>query len=305
MASHSILFRGNSVDGWFGAFIMRKVMINHTPCTLYAIAANLPHTWPSSKLLANTHITLIEVNVPTSTHQIWLKGGALSVNWIDRYNSSHADITYDNDVCVSQRIFKTLLPQLSYPPWLYIVDRLTRWVNVTDYDRSIREMLDPIIHLPPLHRMDEAILHTEQFFAIMNSPSDAAALVQKGKVLLNTKDAALVPILTRGTLHTLTPENVIAWGLSSHWVGLNVFILNNTGYTIDTNEASHLAFLQYPGLHVFINYRRKPVSGKNHIIYSARSREFNLLADNGIFKGHPTSAGASISTDDAMVLPFL
>lgn len=301
----SIIFRGNSADGWFSAFLTAKFMKDRKPIAFFPIAANQPHTWPETKCLTNTEVLLLEVNVPEKIHERWIKAGAISVNWIDRYDSSFPQLSYVIDKCVSKHVYSFLFAGLSVPTWLEIIDRISRWSHVTFEDRCIREMIDPLVHAPTHGKIQEALVETEQFFAALENPVACEALLIQGRIKLLQKDAELDKVLATGTLHTFQYDHIEKWGLSSNWLGANVFLLDNTDTIIDTTEAAHLVFLRYTGLHVFINFRRKLVGGKESMIYSARSRNFNLLENGGILKGHTTSAGATIRVDDAMVVPFL
>jgi hypothetical protein len=307
---HSILFRGNSLDGWFAAYLAQTHFMGETK--LYPVSAHQTSTWPVKKDITGTHIIMIEVNVPLNIREIWMKHGVLSVNWVDRYDSSYASLAekYVEDMCVTKRVFSMVYPDMTMPAWISVIDRIARWFQITREDRCIREMLDDMIHMPVQKRTKEAIGLTQQFLDIMEqaakgNSSPYTQFITAGSQKLVVKDAALTQILSNGHIHVFTTEHVEKWGLSANWLGANVFLLENTDCIIDTNEAAHLTFIAYPGLHVFINYRKKTVNGKITYVYSARSHNFDLTAGGGIFKGHPSSAGASITEDDAMfTAPF-
>jgi hypothetical protein len=305
---HSILFRGNSLDAFIATYLMNSHFMGETK--LYPISAHQTSTWPSKQDIAGSHVIMIDVNVPSNIHATWLKNGILSVNWIERYNSSYTTINYTDDMCVAQRVFMFTNQGLAVPAWIQAIDRIARWSKITHEDRCIREMLDEMVHMPVKGHIKQALENAYQIIQLLErgpteNPVLYAEFIQCGGHQLQIKDSALMKILSAGQIHVFTAEHVDKWGLSSNWLGANVFLLQNTNYVIDTNEAAHLTFIAYPGLHVFINYRKKIINGKMTYVYSARSQNFDLTADSGIFKGHPTAAGASIVEDDAMfAAPF-
>ena len=119
----------------------------------------------------------------------------------------------------------------------------------------------------------------------------------------------LLSILSRGgSFHSITQQYIDGWKLPAAWMGLNVFIIDNTHTTLDTTEAAHLVFTHYPVCSVFINYRKKlvlsPGFESETVIYSARSRGVNLT-DGTVLRGHPSAAGATLTKKSGEVLPFL
>jgi hypothetical protein len=299
---HSILFRGNSLDAFIATYLMDSYFMGETK--LYPISAHQTNTWPGKQDIAGSHIIMIDVNVPENVRTIWMKHGVLSVNWIDRYDSSYTPITYTEEMSVTRRVYMFTNRSVVVPAWIYTIDRIARWFKITHEDRCIREMLDEVVHMPVKGRVKEAMENAYHIIQLLEkTPTEYAQFIQCGAQKLHVKDAALMQVLSAGRIHIFSAEHIQKWGLSSNWLGANVFLLENTNCIIDTNEAAHLTFLAYPGLHVFINYRKKSMHGKTTYIYSARSQSFDLTADGGIFKGHSNAAGASISEDDAMFTP--
>jgi hypothetical protein len=210
-------------------------------------------------------------------------------------------------------VFRHFFPQQEVPYWLNIVDRVDRWDNPTVEDRCIREVMTGIAHKPVQNKrnMKPVIEETNQWIATMSTPEGYKQMLLLGKPILDQKDAHLCQILTKGTFLTLGFQQVEMWHLPAAWLGANVYIIDNTNITFDTTEASHVVFTNYPGVNIFINYRRKTFlsadameSEKSVIVYSARSRGFNVT-EGTIFKGHPTAAGATLIQNEAHVLPFL
>jgi hypothetical protein len=144
--------------------------------------------------------------------------------------------------------------------------------------------------------------------------------VEKGRAILEKKDAALRETLTAGRTVVISETELLAWHLPETWMGKLVYIMDNTNQPFDSTEASHLVFTHYPETDVFINYRKKSfrVGGRNiepcyrerlamdqqMIVYSARSQSLSLT-EGTILRGHPTSAGASLLIGEAAFFPFL
>ena len=184
------------------------------------------------------------------------------------------------------------------------IDRIDRWDNPTQQDRFIREYLSIIAHKPVRGNFDEAFRMTDEFLA--QADTGLEMVLQTGEKLLQTKDAELMKILDKGTIHIFNQEYISGWNLPFSWLGENVFIIDNTGITLDSTEASYLVFSKKPFVSVFINYRRRYdiMTGKMVYTYSARSRGLDITQGT-ILKGHPNSAGATLSIGDVPVLPFL
>jgi hypothetical protein len=136
------------------------------------------------------------------------------------------------------------------------------------------------------------------------------SLMAQGHAQLAKKDAHLLAVLSQlGRTHVIQEADVAAWGLTAEWVGLTVFLLENSEVVIDTNEAAALLFAHKPEVSAFINYRKKvrrdPKTGILGLayLYSARSCGFDLTT-GGFFQGQKRSAGAQRAIHgDAM--PFV
>jgi hypothetical protein len=314
--NYTILFHGNCIDGWFSAYIAHSVLKNHGIVNMYPISPNQPNTWPKTDEMTGTHILLVDVSVEDIYRSSWLINGVLSVNCIDHHASSIEHWPTDTcpintTSCAALQTWQHFYPDVEVPFWLHHIDRIDRWDNPTYTDRCVREVLNVIAHKPVQKKMDEAFELTDKFLMNMNDPIGTMIVIAEGQQILDQKDAELLVILEKGTFHRFTQEYITGWGLPQSWLGVTVFIIDNTNITLDTTEAAHLVFLHYPHINVFINYRKKTLYGrgakaveKTMYVYSARSRGFNLT-DGTILKGHPTAAGASLIKGESVMLPFL
>ena len=313
--SYKIIFHGNCIDGWFAAYFAHLALTRQdvTDIKMYPTAptgAGLP----ALKEMVNAHILLVDISFDEAVRATWV--GALSVNCIDHHATScnHWPAgTIHTECCAAMLTFRHFFPQEEVPYWLHIIDRVDRWDSPTYEDRCIREVLTGIAHKPIQNKrnMKPVIEETTQWIAAMSTPAGYQQMVLLGKPILDLKDTHLCQILTKGTFLTLGFDHVSQWQLPNVWLGLNCYIIDNTTITFDTTEASHMVFTNYPGVDVFINYRKKTFltkgemeTEKSVIVYSARTHGFNVT-EGTIFKGHPTAAGASLVQGEVPVLPFL
>jgi hypothetical protein len=312
--SYTIMFHGNCIDGWFSTYIALSALKTVGNVKMFPISPSQPNTFPDMAEITGSHIILLDVSVPESQRNTWINGGALSVNCIDHHASAveHWPVgacPINTESCAALQTWKHFYPGMAVPFWLNHIDRIDRWDNPTYEDRCIREVLNVIAHKPVEKKINEAISLTESFLRSMNDTNGVVTVISQGKIILDQKDAALLSILNKGTFHTFTQEYITGWALPSSWLGANVFIIDNTNITLDTTEAAHIVFQHYPQVNIFINYRKKVLHGKGPkektmYVYSARSRGFNIT-EGTIFRGHATSAGASLIKGEAPMLPFL
>lgn len=312
--NHTILFHGNCIDGWFSAYIAHSILSALGKVEMYPISPSATHTWPDVSKMKGTNVLLLDVSVAEEYRTKWLAEGALSVYCIDHHASAiehwPADMCpIDTRVCAALQTWCRFYPGAAIPPWLHHIDRIDRWDNPTYEDRCIREVLNVIAHKPVQKKMSEAFELTKKFFSDVSTAEGYAAVVLEGKTILDQKDAALFSILSRGgSFHNITQQHIDVWKLPASWMGLSVFIIDNTNITLDTTEAAHLVFTHYPTCSVFINYRKKivlnPGFESETVIYSARSRGVNLT-EGTILKGHPTAAGATLVKKAGEILPFM
>lgn len=309
--NYTFLFHGNCIDGWFSAYIAHTAINeqnNKGIINMYPISPSQTDTWP--KQMAGTHILLLDVSVQKEYRDKWIADGALSVECIDHHATSiehwPENCPINTESCAALQTWQHYYPEREIPFWLHHIDRIDRWDNPTYEDRCIREVLNTIAHKPVQQKIDEAFKITEQFLRNIGNSIGFSAIIESGKVILDKKDAELLQILDNGSIHLFIEDYIKGWNLPQTWLNLNVFIIDNTGITLDTTEAAHLAFEHHPTIDVFINYRRKydKWSKKTTYTYSARSRVFNIT-DGTILKGHPNSAGASLTKGDVPILPFL
>lgn len=304
--SYTILFHGNCIDGWFSAYIAYKALQSQD-IKMYPISPSKPDTWPTQ--MAGNHILLLDISVAKEYRDQWILDGALSVECIDHHATSISHWPANNcpihtESCAALQTWKHFYPEKDIPFWLMSIDRIDRWDNPTQQDRFIREYLSIIAHKPVRGNFDEAFRMTDEFLA--QADTGLEMVLQTGEKLLQTKDAELMKILDKGTIHIFNQEYISGWNLPFSWLGENVFIIDNTGITLDSTEASYLVFSKKPFVSVFINYRRRydKMTGKMVYTYSARSRGLDITQGT-ILKGHPNSAGATLSIGDVPVLPFL
>lgn len=302
--NYTILFHGNCIDGWFSAFIAHSVLKNNGYVHMYPISPSQTNTWPSILQITGSNILLLDVSVPQHYRDMWMKGGAFSIKCIDHHQTSIEHWPVDacpiqTESCAALQTWQYFYPNMEIPIWLHHIDRVDRWDNPTYEDRCIREVLNEIAHKPVQKLFDEAFSMTDQFLMNMSNPIGTSAIIQYGKDILEKKDAELLSILTDGAIYTFDQDYISHWQLPNTWLDKRVFIIDNTGITLDTTEAAHLVF-ELHNVDVFINYRRKNIT----YTYSARSREFNI-SEGTVLKGHPTSAGATLIRGQVPVLPFL
>jgi len=310
--SHTILFHGNCIDGWFSAYIAYSRMHN-MPLSVFPISHSQPNTWPKMEQMCGTHIILLDVSVPSHVRDTWMAGGALSINCIYHHESSISDWAgsvnpINTKSCAALQTFEHFYPQTPVPKWLYVIDRIDRWENVTYEDRCIREMLNIIAHKPVQLKTQEAIKETEEFIQKMSTVETASAYIQQGAILLQQKDTVLSKILDKGVFHHISQEYIDKWNLPLTWLNTQVYIIDNTGITFDSTEASHIVFNSYPHVKIFVNYRKKVYRTHGILrtvyVYSARSNGINLT-EGTIFRGHPCAAGATIVKEEDIMAPFV
>ena len=315
--SHTILFHGNCVDGWFSCYIAYSILRVKGSLSMYPIAPGQPNTWPSAAVLEGTHVLMVDVSVPEATRNHWMAHGALSIKCIDHHASAVEHWSeccpIHVESCAAIQTWQHFYPALPIPFWLQQIDRMDRWDHPTEDDRCIREILAQIAHKPVQKRFDQAIQMTDAFLKKVSTHEGWSEIVEKGRLLLEKKDAALRETLTAGRTVVISETELMAWHLPETWLGKLVYIMDNTNQPFDSTEASHLVFTHYPETDVFINYRKKSfrVGGKNSmamdqqmIVYSARSQSLSLT-EGTVFRGHPTAAGASLLIGEAAFFPFL
>ena len=317
-SKYVILFHGNCIDGWMSCFIAHSSLSRHGTVRQYPIAPGLPNTWAmAEKIMRNTHVLLLDVSVSKETREKWFLNGAFSVNCIDHHASAVGDWPADAcpihvGSCAALQTWHWIYPNLEVPTWLYHIDRVDRWDNPTEEDRCIREVLNIIAHKPVERKFDEAFSMTIEFIETMSTPEGVLLTIEKGREILRKKDSALYPVLGKGTILPMTPELQALWNLPASWATIKLFVIDNTDMSFDSTEAAHQVFTYYPQADVFINYRRKTFLEKGDMAvektvytYSARSHGFDITQGDSVFKGHPTSAGASLVQGEVLVLPFV
>lgn len=320
--SVSILFHGNCIDGWFSAYISQTFYSSlGVAVKMYPISPNQANTWPHIDKIKGTNVLLADVSIPADKRSEWATAGVLGFDVIDHHASAKVHWpelnalglpTIDTTRCAALQAWHKFYPLQAVPFWLLQIDRIDRWDNPTFEDRCLREILSVIAHKPVEKKMDEAIALTQSFLISCNNPAELLSLLEQGKALLEKKDTELMALLQqKGKTVVVGQEHIAAWQLPAHWLNAQLFIVDNTNITLDSTEAAHIVFHYMPHINAFINYRKKTLYGrgpsaveKTMYVYSARARGFDIT--NGtVFKGHPTSAGASLIVGDAPLIPFL
>ena len=316
-AKYTILFHGNCIDGWMSCYIAHSAIKHYGSIRQYPIAPGQPNTWPAVNMMRNNHVLLVDVSVPQATRDMWLACGVLSVKCIDHHASAVEhwpadDCPIHTESCAAIQTWQFFYPQTPVPEWLHSVDRIDRWDNPTETDRCLREVLHQIAHKPVQRKFDEAYADTDALMKALYTVEGMQAIYAQGAALLKKKDEDLFKVLGKGTVLVVTEQHMAAWQLPASWMGITLYIIDNTDIVFDTTEAAHQVFTYYPQCTAFINYRKKTFLEKSDMavektvfVYSARSREFDLTANGSVFKGHPTAAGVSLVHGEAPLLPFI
>ena len=311
----TILFHGNCIDGFTSAFIANSALSTKGPVQMFPISPNQERTWPLGQRLRDTHVFMVDISVPQSYRDKWMKEGALSIVCIDHHASSvehwpQGACPINTESCAALQTHAYFYPGVAPPGWLLAVDRIDRWTDdITDADRCIREILSIIAHKTDHEDVREAMTLMMKFAHDMNDAEAVQRYLVHGKQVLEQKDLQLLRLMERGTILTITAEIAVQWSLPETWVGRNVFIMDNTSITIDSTEAAYLMFKYSEKTDIFINYRKKAYHGKPfpQYIFSARARRsIGLDITQGtMLKGHPQSAGASVVQKPGMCIPFI
>ena len=309
---YTILYHGNCIDGWISAYLAYSALQAKGPVQLFAISPNQPRTWPTAQEMSGTHILMVDISVPEEYRKKWLAAGALAIMCIDHHASSTdhwspSECPINVESCAAIQVHKFFFPTLAIPGWLVAVDRIDRWDNPTEEDRCMREVLSYIAHMPIKGSLKEAVELTQKFIMDMENPDAVLGYLTQGKQVLHQKDEQLKQLMfSRGRMVSITPEIAATWQLPANWIYLTIFVVDNTGITMDTTEAAHLFFSVQKGAPIFINYRKQTHPGKPfpQYIFSARSRDFDVTQGT-ILRGHPSSAGAAVIAKPGVCLPFV
>jgi hypothetical protein len=319
MSVTTILFHGNCLDGWFGTYISYNYLKTFSQVKMYPISPNQRNTWPDIKEMVGTNVLLVDVSIEESIRNEWLSKGVLAIDCIDHHASAIAhwpinpdgtSTVIDTTRCAALQAWMRFFSMLPIPGWLQQIDRIDRWENPTYEDRCLREVLNVIAHYPVQKKIPEAIQHSDQFLQMYSNPIELQQLMVSGKDILDKKDAALFETLQNGQVVQITHQHLSQWALPATWLNKTTFIIDNSFNPFDTTEAAHIIFCHMPHIDVFINYRRKGFrdrvtkEDKTMYVYSARGRGFDIT-DGTILRGHPSSAGASLTEGDATVFPFV
>ena len=305
---YTIVYRTHSNDGLIAAFIAYTALRPSGSVQFETMCAH--HRIKPSHLLSwvSTHVLFLDLIPTEEDKQLLLSGGVLSVEHIDYRDRPHVEMGIDLTVSTAVHTWNKWYSQQENPFWLGSVNRIALWKQPTLEDRCLREILTNVVHMSPA----DAIRSTEALMQWMTTPhcAEFQGLMAQAHVRLTEKDGMLNYHLTQhGRLVCIQEQDAHVWKLSREWVGLPVFLMDNSNIIIDTNEAAHLVFSTFQEVGVFINYRKKlrhdPLTKQAHMtyLYSGRSVAFDLTT-GGFFSGQKQSAGATISLSGQNVEPL-
>ncbi len=289
--------------------------------TYHAICPSQPATWPSAESMAGTHILLLDVSVPEEYRTAWMAAGACGIHCIDHHETSKdhwkgtSCCPIDTQHCAAMQTYHFFYEDAEIPSWLEAIDRIDRWDHPTFEDRCFREYMMGMAKMPVQGRLMEALVAFQKFIEISEEFGAVQQIIEAGRASLAKKDGELFQVLAmRGVIIDLDARHLQAWGLGENWMGVRLFLLNNSDFVVDTTEAAHLVFEHHPMKpNVFVNYRRsswfdrETKQKKEKVIYYGRShidRGINLT-EGSILKGHPTAAGNTVFLDEPRCYPFL
>lgn len=315
MTSLKIFYHGNCIDGWFSAFVISTALKDkYTDIRFLPISPNQPRTWPSeTEMLDYVDSDIILTDVMLSTKVLeFLKDIAKSVFCIDHHESTKKSMSamtnaiHDITCCATKIAWKYYNPDMEIPAWIEQINRIDMWSGVTDDDRAMREIMNPLAH----HEVASVFNKTEEFVRRYDDPEYIKEILIKGHEALAYKDDTIRLILKMGRLVNFTEDICESWGLSKDWVYKKGFLMDTTGFVIDSTEAGYIALHDNPDANFFCNYRRKEFLDKETrkqqmaYVYSVRAKPGMDLTIDGVFKGHKTSAGANI-VKGTRPLPFV
>jgi hypothetical protein len=278
---------------------------------MFPIGPSMQHTYPSIDKVNGTHMWLLDVSFPEETRNAFIRKGVQSISCIDHHESSikHWDAK-ENPIniesCAALQTFKYFFPTKEVPQWLYMIDRIDRWDNISEDDLCIREILQRIANKTAYKSYESKSYQASGFQQTYNFIHDfeelgLEMLVKKVKGEYELKCQQLKKLVKSGSIVKIEPIHLIQWELSDRWLDTTVFIMDTTNVILDSSLASYIAFKEYPEAQVFINYRIKSYMSVLQVTYSARSSSkfeeaFNLITPpDSIFKGHATAAGANVN----------
>lgn len=299
----SIIYHGNCIDGWMSAYIIYTAKIASHSINFYPISPNLSQTWPKIEEIKDTDVIMTDVSVPKETLTIW-REAAFSFFWIDHHPSSKSlhdtykdQMIHDDHCCAALLAWRHYFPDDAVPEWLHQINRIDLWIDVTEDDKALREILHPIAQKLVRGGENMGICETADFVESYKIPEEREKMFETGRTILRKKEEELDNLFKLGEIIHITPDLATFWGLDDHWIDQKGFVIDTTGVAIDSTGAADYAMRKFDEITFFINYRmRKFVkNGKTEYscTYSARSRrDFDLTSD-GIFAGHTTAAGAT------------
>lgn len=309
----NVLYHGNCIDGWFSAYVIYDALKDkYEDVNFIPISPNQPRTWPSMEIILNTDVILTDVSVPADQLKEW-ESVAKSVFCIDHHETTKATLgdlpkdkaIHDLEACATLIAWRHYHPEEPIPNWVMQVNRIDMWTDVTDDDRAIREILNPLAH-----QCAGYFSKTEIFIKDYDTPEYYKEILRLGHEELARKDEGLEILLKKGKVIKITKENCEKWGLPEEgWLDRKGFVIDTTGIVLDSTEAGYIALKNYPDADFFCNFRAKKFLSNTKkqetaYVYSARARPGMDLTAGGVFAGHKTSAGANRVVSQASI-PFM
>lgn len=309
----NILYHGNCIDGWFSAYIIYSALKDkYEDVHFMPISPNQPRTWPKLHDILQRDIILTDVMVDKEALEDW-SAVANSVFCIDHHETtkdtmcSMSNALHDTSCCATMLAWKKYYPEKEVPKWVEQINRIDMWTDITDDDRAMREILNPLAH-----QCDCYLIQTEFLIENFDNEEHHKSIMRIGHEQLREKDEGLKLLFRakNGRVMKLTEEKCEQWGLSTEWVGKKGYIIDTTNVVIDSTEAGYVALQENPEADFFCNYRRKEFIRKDTqkkevaYVYSVRAQPGMDVTIDGVFAGHKTSAGANI-VKGTRKLPFV
>jgi len=320
---HHVLYHGNCTDG-FASFALyyRWATARGHRVTGKPVAPHDPGTWPAVPSPSEGGPAIVtvflDVLLPEESYRLWeavsvrtlvIDHHSTSADLAARLVSATTQVVFSTEACAAVLTYQYLYPGASVPDWVWHVDRVDRWCDVTTHDVALREYLQPIARLPVVDSdgQAKALRHLDDFVACYSAGGPAMCdVINVADHLLGVKQRALNEILMRADMTArvvVEPSYCIAHLLDPRWDGQVVFSVDTTGVRgFDTTLAAHMVFQSCPEVTVFMNYIR---IGKDRYKVCMRSKGFDVTVHTAgchVLSGHPCAAGGVLGGKQ---VPFL
>lgn len=301
---HLILFRGNTIDGWLSAYscyVLNSTFKGQTE--LIPVNPKDEKSWPTEEQLSGNWISCQAVTPPQTIIHLFTKSDMVYINDPLHSQQLNNNINSKNMIYIGQGpiALSYYKGQMYSVDFISMILRIEFWNSPSREDLAVREILHDIACLPQKYNATfAAIKQTEEFLENYYSSLESRhSIIEIGLEKLSQKEKIIENIMSKGYIYTLDKTNIKTWNLPESWLGYNVFILNNTAYTIDTSATANHVFNTNQNISIFINYKTsQDVMGLTMYQFYARSRNnSNIdLTSNNLFKGLPNAAGGIYKT---------